>query len=76
MHLGVNMHVAIGLLSDEIFSELSIFLQKGGPVQKLMFQIIKKHHPLLWIYMNINIDSVSDFAHRGLNLVASQDWSL
>ena len=76
MHLGVNMHVAIGLLSDEIFLELSIFLQKGGPVQKLMFQIIKKHHLLLWIYMNVNIDSVSDFAHRGLNLGASQDWSL
>ena len=45
MHLGVNMHVAIGLVNDEIFSELLIFLQKGGPVQKLMFQIIKKHHP-------------------------------
>ena len=75
MHLGVNMHVAIGLVSDEIFSGLSIFSQKGG-VQKLMFQTIKKHHPLLWIYMNVNIDSISDFAHRGLNLVASQDWSL
>ena len=72
MHLGVNMHGAIGLVSDEIFSELSIFLQKGG-VQKLMFQIIKKHHPLLWIYMN-EIE-VSDFTHKGLNLVASQDWS-
>ena len=73
MHLGINMHVAIGLVSDEIFLGLSNFSQKGG-VQKLMFQTIKKNHPLLWIYMN-EIE-VSDFAHSGLNLVASQDWSL
>ena len=49
------------------------FLAKGG-AEKFMFQIIKKHHPLLWIYMN-EIE-VSDFAHKGLNPVVSQDWSL
>ena len=49
------------------------FLAKGG-AEKYMFQIIKKHHPLPWIYMN-EIE-VSDFAHRDLNPMASQDWSL